>query len=154
MELSRKVKILLGIGTFWPIVYIPLFIAFVFSFALFATPPGGGDPELGAGFGAGMVALFLVHMLTVFLSLGLTVFYIFHVVKNEAIKNDMRIAWIVMFFFIGIFSQPVYWYLNIWRDQLLPSREPPGLQASMNAMREAEFPSFDQSPRSTPPDWR
>lgn len=91
MELTKTQKILLGIASGWPLVYIFIFIAFIFGMiALTAGGPGSGN-EFNPLLGGGFVVLMIVHMLTIFLTLALTVFYIVHAVKNTKLDSNMRI---------------------------------------------------------------
>ena len=151
MELSRTKKILLGIASVWPVVYIFLFIAFIFGMVALSGM-GGGD--LGPAFGGGFMVLMVVHMLTIFGSLALTVFYIIHAVKNPRLDSNMRVIWIVLFFFGGMIAEPIYWYLQIWRPESsdgnihLLRGEMPG----QHTYRDAR--SADYVPPSEPPDWR
>lgn len=75
---------------------------------------------LGTGFG--FMALMAVHFATIFLMMALMPFYIILAVKNERLDQTMRIVWIILFCMIGLFAQPVYWYLNVWRK---PKRDEP-----------------------------
>ena len=118
MKKSRKV--LLGIATIWPIVYIFLFIASIFSVILFAGIRGGGPPFAGLPPGSmllplGFMGLFAVHLVTILGTLALTVFYIIRVFKTERLDQNMKIMWMLLLFFAGMFAQPVFWYLYIWR---------------------------------------
>ena len=101
MELSKTQKILLGIASGWPLVYIFVFIAFIFAMVAMSGGGSGGGGELNPMFGGGFVVLILVHMFTIFLTIGLTVFYIVHAVKNAKLDSNMRIIWIVLFFYIN-----------------------------------------------------
>lgn len=56
-------------------------------------------------------------IITSLLSLILMIYYIIHAVNNNAIKQEERIAWILIFIFINIPSFPVYWYLRIWNEK-------------------------------------
>ncbi|MFZ1699860.1 MAG: hypothetical protein WBO10_15540 [Pyrinomonadaceae bacterium] len=113
MELSKTQKILLGIASGWPIVYMFLFVAFIFGMvALSSGNPGGGLETIFAG---GFVILIVLHLITIFLTLGLMIFYIIHAVKNTRLDSNMRIIWILVFFFGGMLGLPVYWYLQIWK---------------------------------------
>lgn len=154
MELTRKQKILLGIASAWPIVYIFIFMAFVFAMiAMSAGNPGGGGGELNPLFGGGFIIIFLVHMITIFGSLALTVFYIIHAVKNTKLDSNMRIIWIVLFFFGGMIAEPIYWYLQIWKEpepnigQLAPP--PAATWAQHDDIRQGSY-----VPPNEPPDWR
>lgn len=153
MELSKTQKTLLGIASGWPIVYIVLFIAFIFGMiALSAGEPSGGS-ELDPIFGGGFVVLMIVHMLTIFMSLGLTVFYIVHAIMTTRLDSNMRIIWIVLFFFGGMIAEPVYWYLQIWKEpepyigQLTPP--PVTSWAGQEGKRQGSY-----VPPNEPPDWR
>jgi len=153
MELSKRLKVLLGIATMWPPMYILLFLIGMVGFVLLTSGggngPGPADPFIGAGF----LLFFVVHMLTILLSLGLTVFYIVHAIKNDGLKNDMKAMWAVLFFFVGMFAQPVYWYMQIWKEpsatvsQLQP---PPAFSWSNSTETRQE----QYVPPNEPPDWR
>lgn len=152
MELSRTQKILLGIVSAWPLVYIFLFLAFIFALiAMSAGNPGGGG-ELDPIFGGGFVILMLVHMVTIFLTLALTIFFIVHAVKNTKLDSNMRIIWIVLFFLGGMIAHPIYWYLQIWKEPhtSLGQLSPPA--ASSWVQDDSRTASY--SPPSEPPDWR
>jgi len=151
MELSRMQKILLGIATAWPVVYIFGFIAFIFGFIAFAGGRDGGG-EMNPLFAGGFVVLFLVHLVTIFLIMALTVFYIIHAVKNTKLDTNMRVIWIVLFFFGGLVANPIYWYLQIWREpkpefgELMP---PPASSWMSETPRQGSY-----VPPAEPPDWR
>ncbi len=153
MNLSKTQKILLGIASGWPVVYIFLFVAFIFVMVAMPTGGAGGEGELNPLFGGGFVVLFLIHMITIFLTLALTVFYIVHAVKNTKLDSNMRIVWIVLFFLGGMVAHPVYWYLQIWKEpqpsvgQLAP---PP---ASSWIEQEERLQGYEIPPNG-PPDWR
>lgn len=154
MKLTKKQKILVGIGTFWPILYIPIFMIFIFAmiFGSALEPGRGGDlsPLFGVGFGV----LFLVHMFTVLLSLGMTVFHVIHAVKNERLESNMRIVWIVLFFFAGIIAEPIYYYLEVWKDppeMSGPNHLPPPPASVDHAQ---DFRAGTYVPPNEPPDWR
>lgn len=156
-NMTRSMKILLGAASIWPIVYMFIFFIFVFGL-MFMSNAGPVDPGgFAPAFGFGIVALFVVHFLTIFLTLGLTVFYIIHAIKNEAINSDMKAVWAVLFFFGGMIAEPIYWYLHIWKDtETVASR--PGL-AEGDASAWTSSWAGDQrektyAPPSEPPDWR
>lgn len=105
MNLSNSQKIFLGILSIWPIIYIPFFMVFVIAMS-FTT--NSGIP---------FFVIIPLHILTGLVNLGLTIFYIVHAIRTFDPKNDMRIIWVVIILLIGIFANPVYWYLHIWRDR-------------------------------------
>jgi hypothetical protein len=48
--------------------------------------------------------------------LGLLVFYIINVFNKEAIRDTMKILWVILLIFGGPISMPIYWYLYIWKE--------------------------------------
>jgi hypothetical protein len=113
--MRKSNKIWLGIATFWPVVYVFLFIVLVVVFTV--TGPGSkASADFVGWLGPGMVVLFLVHMLTILGTLALTVFYIVRVMNAEQLDQNLKIVWIILLFFFGMLAQPVFWYLYIWRE--------------------------------------
>lgn len=147
-------KILLGLATGWPFVYMLLFFIFIFGIVLTSTPGPGDGRELNPLFGVGFFAIFIIHFFTIFLMLGLTVFYIIHAVKNTKLDSNMRIMWIILFFFASMIAQPIYWYLQIWREspagQFSTQLNPP--PASVDNFQDNRSGTY--VPPSEPPDWR
>ena len=123
--MKKSTRIWLGIATIWPFLYIGLFFVVVVSFILLApnTPASapGQESPLGALFPVGFIALFVVNLLTILGHLALTVFYIIRVIKSEQLDQNLKIAWMLLLFFVGMLVQPVFWYLYIWREQPAPS---------------------------------
>ncbi len=104
-------KILLGILTIYPIVYTMFFFIIIFSsfFNMFNNYNGG---MLFLVF----PVILIMHLLTIIDIMGLTIYYILHAVKNESLEQDMRIVWIVLILLGNMIAMPIYWYLNIWRE--------------------------------------
>ncbi len=192
---KRSTKILLGIATIWPVVYMCLFVLTIFSFVLLlpfaersssetshdidliqlekkinggelkqltvkqdeivAIDRQGGkyrvyvtnentrtqilkeSRELNADgrprvpeveeetsrvvspfFPISFVGLFAVHIVTIFLIMGLMALYIVLVVKTDRVDQTMKILWAVLICLAGMFAMPIFWYLYIWRDAL------------------------------------
>lgn len=152
MELSKTQKILLAIGSVWPVLYILIFFIFVFGMFALSDPKGGG--ELNPAFGIGFLLILVVHIFTILLSLALTVFYIIHAVKNSGLEPNMRIVWIVLFFFAGMIAEPIYWYLEIWREKpaAVANVQLPPQSAGTDSFQ--DFRSGTYVPPIKPPDWR
>lgn len=150
MELSRRLKILIGIATGWPIIWIFAFLFFFFGI-IFGIDGPGSEPS--GWFFFGFFSFIIVHLVTVVLTLALTVFYIIHAVKNEKLESNMRIVWILMFFFFGMVAEPIYWYFQIWKE---PYREAGYLQPPRAADQVNHFDARrpDYVPPNEPPDWR
>mgnify|MGYP001264997954 CR=1 FL=1 len=152
MELSRTQKILLAVGSIWPLIYIFVFILFIVGMIAFSG--AGGGRELDPMFSGGFLLIFVIHFFTILLSLALTIFYIIHAVKNTRLDPNMRIVWIVLFFFGGIIAEPIYWYLEIWREK--PNKatnvQLPPQPASVDNFQDIRSDAY--VPPNEPPDWR
>jgi hypothetical protein len=64
----------------------------------------------------GLVALFGVHIVSVFLMLGLLPVYIVLAVKRDQFDQTARIVWIILICMMGTVAMPAYWYLYVWRE--------------------------------------
>ncbi len=108
-----KLKVLVGIGTAWSIIYPILFVA-----TLFLMMPGlmmlgstANPPSLAAL----SSAFFSIHLLTAVVYLVLIVFYLIHIIKNTLASMVARILLGVGMFFMPYIAMPIYYYLYFWR---------------------------------------
>jgi hypothetical protein len=161
--MKKSTKILLGIATIWPIVYMVFFFTVIFS-TIFSMRSdvtfegsGGAMPTL-------FVAIFPLHILTVFLVMGLTIFYIVNVFRNDRVDKDKQILWTILLFMGSIIAMPIYWYLYIWSER----KEQPYASNDPRALNNAQIPSWMNDatareygrrygappPPPPPPNWR
>jgi outer membrane protein assembly factor BamB len=114
VKLNKPLKILVAVGTAWLILYPLLFIAVWFSMMsgfLFADGP---EPPV---FISSLFSLiFPFHCLTIILQFALMGFYLFHVIKNTAASDVVRVVFGVGTFFMPYIAMPVYYFLFIWRE--------------------------------------
>jgi hypothetical protein len=85
----------------------------------------GSAPAPNSGVPASFLVLMLAHVGTMFVMIGLLIFYIVHVFKNPAITGDRRALWAVVLFLGGIVAMPVYWFLYVWRRPDVAIAPPP-----------------------------
>ena len=113
--MKKPIKVLLGLATLWPFIYFILFFVVIFSTILYL--PGSeesGPPPL--------IALILpLHLLTMFVTLALIVFYIVNVFRNARVDKDKKALWAVVLFMGNMIAMPIYWYLYIWPE--IPAAE-------------------------------
>jgi hypothetical protein len=111
MRITKPLAVVIGLFTIWPIIYFFLFMAFfvVTALTMFQQTP---QHQSGPGFFPYIV---IPHVGTMLLMFALMAFYIVHVFKNPALKDDRRALWAVVLFMGLPFSAPVYWWLFIWR---------------------------------------
>jgi len=114
--MSRNSKILLGLATVWPILYIFIFVIFVafMAFYMAADFAHGGMPPSHPP--VAFFVLIPLHILSILLVGGLLTYYIVDLFRTTRIPNDMKALWAVVLFFGNIISMPIYWYLFIWKE--------------------------------------
>jgi hypothetical protein len=105
LKLSKPQKILLGILSIWPLVYIVFFVICCFVM--------NGHTISHISFNI----IFVLHVLTMFLILAMIIFNIVHVLRTIKPPDDSRISWVIALLFGNMITNPVYWYLHIWREQ-------------------------------------
>mgnify|MGYP006300978795 FL=1 len=117
--MSRRRKIILGVLTAWPIVYIFLFMM-VFVVMFVAGPimsqAGGGGDAFGALFAGGFGLVFVGHIGTMLLQFGLLFYFLVHVFKRQDLEQNTQLLWALLIFMGGPIGQMIYWWKEIWRD--------------------------------------
>lgn len=115
--MNRSKKILLGLATIWPLIYLVFVVIFLATIAFLPAAqspfPVVRSPELLLGRSLGL--FLLLHFLTIFWATGLVIFYISHAVRNRQLSNDMRLLWASLIFVGNLITMPIYWYLCIWK---------------------------------------
>ncbi len=109
--MSKPAKVILGIATLWPPVYLVIFIGFWFYLVLSITSQGG------SGLPFGVIAIFVLHGFTMLWTFALIAIYIYNVFNNGRVANDKKALWAVVLFLGNMIAMPIYWYLYIWRDR-------------------------------------
>ncbi len=103
---NRPVRLLLGLATLWPLLYFIVFVYYALR-AVFFSPMGTSDLP---------TTFFVLHLVTMVVTLGLLVTYILDTFRNDRVAKDMKALWAVVLFMGSIFAMPIYWYLYVWRD--------------------------------------
>jgi hypothetical protein len=108
---KKSTKVLLGLATLWPVVYMFVFIGFFFlMFATFANAHSThSEPPIW------FIIIFPLHFLTILWSFGLIGIYIYHVFKTAAVAQDKKALWAVVIFLGNMVAMPIYFYLYIWK---------------------------------------
>ena len=113
--MNKTIKVLLGIVTLWPIVYMVIFFVFmvlqVFSLSSGAIA-GEPSPDL---FLDRFFLIMALHLFTMIWIFTLLIIYIVNVFTNDRVEKDKKALWAVAIFLGGMLAMPVYWYLYIWR---------------------------------------
>ncbi|MFN8012804.1 MAG: hypothetical protein U0P81_15650 [Holophagaceae bacterium] len=104
-------KRLVGVLTFWPPLYMALFMSFVLWGILgglrhLPNGPGDGPP-------AAFILLFLCHLFTILLLFALVAFYAVCVFKHPALPQDRRILWLILILMFGFFAMPAFFWIHL-----------------------------------------
>jgi hypothetical protein len=156
--MKKTNKILLAIATIWPFIYMIFFFLVIFSSFFFMPRDGSSD---GGAFPALFLIIFPLHFLTMLLIMGLTVFYIVNVFRNERVEKDKKVLWAVVLFMGNMIAMPIYWYLYIWQD----GKEPSLASNERRVLNNAEGSNWvndatkkerekEYVPPTQPPNWR
>ncbi|SRR6266498_4510071 len=151
--MNKSTKILLGLATLWPFLYMILFFVFIFSSILFMPRPGA--EESGPPF---FFAVFIaLHLSTMLWIMGLTVFYMVNVFRNDRVDKDKKVLWAVVMFMGNMIAMPIYWYLYIWKEGpgSLPSQSSLGSTDTSDWANDVRASNPEQYvPPIQPPNWR
>lgn len=112
MKLNKAAKIILGILTFIPILFF--FGAFgIFFYQLFSIP-FIENPQMPMLIPPFLEYLVPLAIWLIFLSVGLFIFYIIHIIQNKNLDSEKRILWIVILVLVYGIAIPIYWYVHVW----------------------------------------
>jgi hypothetical protein len=106
--MSTTKRILLGMATLWPMLYIFVFMAFVMGMMFIAPDSTSSGPPVA------FMVIFPLHMLTILGIFALIAAYLVMAIKNKGLEDNMRIIWVILFVTFGVFAMPVYWWLHVW----------------------------------------
>jgi hypothetical protein len=153
--MKKSNKVLLGIASIWPFIYLPLFLLAVFSMVIF-NGPGKQPPD---AFPLIFLIILPIHLLTVFGALALKIFYIVNVFRNPKVEKDKQLMWVLLLMLAGLVAEPVYWYLYIWSDKPQASDYTPRALNNAEAASWSDPAAANQREKdfSTPPpphSWR
>lgn len=114
MKLSKSKKIMLGLLSIWPVVYILIFMILIFSISAF------GPFSFSSHNNSSLIVfipIMIVHVLTIVCCIGLMIYYIIHAVRSAKLTQEMKIVWILLLVLCYTIVSPIYWYFNIWKEQ-------------------------------------
>ena len=115
MNLGRRAKILVGLGTAWIFAYPLLFVGFAFAMTFGAT--AGAPQESGVFPGLFFGVFFPLHCLSILVSVGLIAFYLVHIIKNQEASENARIVAALGMVFLPLVAMPLYYYFFIWKEE-------------------------------------
>jgi len=114
--MKRWMKVLLGLGTHWFLVYIPLFLGMILTFVAIVPKNGPGEPP--PAFFVGFVAFILIHLLSILVMLATQGFCLAYAVKHPRFSPNQRVLWALLLAFAGVLAMPVLYWLYIHKHPI------------------------------------
>jgi hypothetical protein len=114
--MKRWMKLLLGLGTHWFLVYIPLLLGMVLAFV--ATVPKNGHGQPPPAFFVGFAAFILAHLFSILVMLVSQGFCIAYAVKHTRFSPNERMLWALLLAFAGVLAMPVLYWLYIHKHPI------------------------------------
>lgn len=115
--MSKPLKLLVGVLSIWPILYILLLFALVASSFVWMSRTDAAQTGPSAGPPAVFAVLFAGHLATILVILGLFAFYIVYLFKTDRVPPEKKGLWAAMLFLGTMIAMPVFFYLYVWPDE-------------------------------------
>jgi hypothetical protein len=109
--MNRPLAAMLGFLNLLPLAYIIYFFAHVAAMKPGVRP----EPML-------FESVFSLHLTSMVLTLVLAIIYLVVAYRSPNVPNDKRTFWAFVLLFGTIFTFPIFWYLFVWRTNLLNER--------------------------------
>ena len=118
--MSKSDKVFYGVSAFLPIVFIVGFLISIIGplQALLETAAwNSGNPRNVLPYLPDLFAsAFTMAILMLITTLALLIAFTLHAVKNKSLSDGERIIWIALFFLVGTFAFPIYFFARIWNS--------------------------------------
>ena len=114
--MSKKGKIMLGIVSLLPLLFILIYIIFFFSMfssGFRESSPHSGPPVFLLN---NMNGLSVTMILLVITALGLLIYDVIHVMNNTRLDSSGRFVWLLVILLANVIAYPIYWYMEIWKS--------------------------------------
>jgi hypothetical protein len=112
--MTKNKKILLGIFTFLPAVFV---MAYVFIFLKFFFSSMGSpqfDPYVNEEYFFGnLVLLILLIFAAMIFGLGMMIYYIIHANKNPKFDSNQKLLWILILVLTSFLGNIIYYFVEI-----------------------------------------
>jgi len=113
--MSPSKKVVLGFLTFLPIILLIAYFVFFISLFMAAVQAeshnaGSTDPGNIAS-NISMMILFIV--ISIFVSLGLLIYYLVHAVNNKSFDGNQRLIWVLILILASGIGSIIYFFVEI-----------------------------------------
>lgn len=116
MRVERLSKRLLGIATIGnPIAAVGLLAGLaLYPFTLTAGESLGYPKDQLLYFALVVIVMVILGLMTIVALAFTTIFYAFHILRNEGLSKRKKILWSLLNVTIGLFTMPLYWYRYVF----------------------------------------
>jgi hypothetical protein len=118
MRINKTIKIWLGFLSAWVVIAPFLGVAawFVFMFSIIGLSESQVAPE-NLLIPAVFLPFFLLMMCTSFLQMGLSAFYLTHIILNKTGNDVLRVVLGILVFFFPYIAMPIYFFVYLWPEK-------------------------------------
>jgi hypothetical protein len=125
MKLSKTARIITGLLTAGVVLYPFLILLFVLGMTLLMplsvilleqNSSPGGSALTGMVFFLVFILYIFLQFFLVFLLIGMSIFYLVHVIKNKTGRDIWRVILGVGVFYLPYLAMPVYYFIYIWPE--------------------------------------
>lgn len=117
--MKNSTKIILGILTFLPFLFLVIYIAFIFtSFIPTAIEADQSHDDVPVALFQSISVMIILIILMVIIKLGVIIYYIVHANNNPANDSAKKIMWTILLIIVGTITAIVYYFVEI-----LPAKE-------------------------------
>lgn len=109
--MGSKLKLLLGIASCWPFLYVIVFFSYVFISSNVITEPGNVFIPASIQMMSAIIGL-----LTLVDIIFITAFYIFDLFKRIRLDSGNKTTWLAILLVGNLFVLPIYWFYFIWKN--------------------------------------
>jgi hypothetical protein len=122
MHLPRILKVVLGLLTAVPAVYVFLFALLIARLVVWGAT---GDPRAKT-MPVPMTDVMWVHLSVMVLLVGLETFYLLYLFRTDRVPPDQRAKWAVALLVVNVAALPLFFFFHVWPDRAppTPSRSP------------------------------
>lgn len=118
MKLNKTWKVVIGLATLWVALYPFIVMAGTFVImipSIMAAERYASDVPPPAFF-SGFFIFIILMVFSSFLQMGMTAFYIAHIIKNKNGSDLLRIILGIGSYFLSFIAMPIYYFIYIWPD--------------------------------------
>jgi len=107
-EWSEYTRLIVGIITIIPFVYMIAFIIFILI--PYGVSVYTNSYVIARRIDSKFLSLYVAHISIIIYCFILYFYYLHHVKRNNALSDAEKKAWLALLRHLGLFAMPIYWY--------------------------------------------